>query len=154
MNRVEKLRTYVDEILSKMSNQDEKKAAYIHLYGVSNICAMIAMKRKVSTELAMMAGMLHDLHTYKTQSSERHAFHGAELARGILKELKIADEFEIDVISNAILHHSNKSDVHTAFDEILKDADVLQHQLYHAPLSHYIGEDERYIELKFEFGIE
>ena len=64
MNRVEKLRGHVDEILLNKNNDRDKRMAYVHLYGVAQVCAMIAKKRKVDIELAIMAGMLHDLYTY------------------------------------------------------------------------------------------
>jgi len=61
MNRVDTLREYVDEILLNKNNDRDRRFAYVHLYGVAQACAMIAVKRGVDIELAIMAGMLHDL---------------------------------------------------------------------------------------------
>ena len=38
----------------------------MHLYGVSQACVLIALKRNENAELAAAAGMLHDIHTYAT----------------------------------------------------------------------------------------
>lgn len=35
MNRVEKLRNYIDEILLNMIDNEERRCAYVHLYGVA-----------------------------------------------------------------------------------------------------------------------
>nr|WP_267024071.1 hypothetical protein [Variimorphobacter saccharofermentans] len=41
---------------------------------------MIAHKRNLNVELATMAGMLHDLHSYQTMNAENHTEFEAELA--------------------------------------------------------------------------
>ncbi len=60
---------------------------------------------------------------------------------------------EIDKISQAIYNHSDKANIDTIFDEILKDADVLQHCLYHpfAPVAEH--EKDRFRMLKEELGL-
>lgn len=35
MNRIEKVRELVDEIIMKIPDNEEKRCAYLHLYGVS-----------------------------------------------------------------------------------------------------------------------
>ncbi|MDE6751113.1 MAG: hypothetical protein K2K21_18910 [Lachnospiraceae bacterium] len=60
---------------------------------------------------------------------------------------------EIDKISQAIYNHSDKTNIDTLFDEILKDADVLQHCLYN-PLTHVAEhEKDRFRMLKEELGL-
>jgi len=125
-NRIERLRKYIDEILLNMNDTQERKCGYVHLYGVSQTCAFIALKRNQDVELATMIGMLHDLHSFKAMNTENHAAHGAVLVRQILQELSLATENEMDLICSAIRNHSSKATTHSAFDELLKDADVLQ----------------------------
>ena len=60
MNRIEKVREVVDEILLHMTDDEERRCAYLHLYGVSQACALLALKRGEDVELATIAGMLHD----------------------------------------------------------------------------------------------
>ncbi|GFP75442.1 HD domain-containing protein [Clostridium fungisolvens] len=152
-NRIERLRKYIDEILLNMKDTEERRCAYLHLYGVSQACAMIALKRNQNVELATMAGMLHDLHSYKTMNTENHAEKGAVLARQILEELSLTTEDETDLICSAILNHSSKAITHSSFDEVLKDADVLQHCLYNTLFPVMEHEKCRYQKLLTEFGI-
>jgi len=44
-NRIERLRVYIDDILLHMKDNEERRCAYLHLYGVSQACTMIALKR-------------------------------------------------------------------------------------------------------------
>ena len=153
-DRVEILREKVDEILKNIPNSEEKRCAYLHLYGVAQAAAMIAMKRGEHVELAMAAGMLHDIYTYSTMDSREHGPKGAAMAREMLTELGSFDDAEIDLICQAIACHSDKAGVHGPLDEVLIDADVWQHYLYHPLLHHYTHENERIAKLKKEFCIE
>lgn len=152
-NRIEILRKYIDEILLNMEDSQERRCGYLHLYGVSQACAIIALKRNQDVELATMAGMLHDLHSYKTMNTENHAEHGAVLARQILEKLSLTTDSETDLICSAIRNHSSKATIHSAFDEILKDADVLQHCLYNPLFPVMEHEKYRFQNLLSEFGI-
>lgn len=42
MNRIEILRQYIDNILFNMSDLEERRCKYVHLYGVAQSCALIA----------------------------------------------------------------------------------------------------------------
>jgi hypothetical protein len=82
-----------------------------------------------------------------------HAYKGAVLAREILTSLQITNEDETKIICDAIYTHSEKGLVHAAFNEMLKDADILQHCLYNPTLEIMPHEKSRYEKLKIEFGI-
>lgn len=152
-NRIERLRMYIDEILLDMKNTQERRCGYLHLYGVSQTCAIIALKRNQDVELATMVGMLHDLHSYKAMNTENHAEYGAVLARQILEKLSLTTENETNLICSAIRNHSSKATTHSAFDEVLKDADVLQHYLYNPLFPVMEHEKCRLQNLLTEFGI-
>ena len=154
MDRIEKVREIVDEIILKMSKDEARRHAYLHLYGVSQACALLALKRKENVELAVIAGMLHDIYTYANWDSKDHAHKGSEQARGILDSLHIFSEDEKDLICNAIYNHSSKSVIHGWLDEILKDADVMQHVLYNPLWSIKQQEQEHFSSLKTEFYLE
>ncbi len=101
----------------------------------------------------MIAGLLHDIYTYKKLDSTDHAHKGALLAKKILCSIGSFSSHEIDKISQAIYKHSDKTNIDTLFDEILKDADVLQHCLYN-PLAHVAEYDkDRFRLLKEELGL-
>ena len=100
MGRLKELRKYINNELNKMEDPDERIGAVAHLYGVSLAATMLAKARGLNEELAAMAAMLHDLYAYKSGSYDDHAHKGAELAREILNELKITDEYETEVAFN------------------------------------------------------
>ena len=152
-NRVEVLRKYIDEIILNMTDVEERRCAYMHLYGVSQFCALIALKREENSELATMAGMLHDIYSYATMDSNNHAHKGATMAKEILAKLNLTSDDESKLICDAIYTHSDKNLIHSNLNEVLKDADVLQHCLYNTMLEVKPHEKERYEKLKREFGI-
>ena len=130
MNRIEKIRETVDEILLNMIDSEERRCAYIHLYGVAQACAILSMKRNEDVELAVIAGMLHDIYSYANMDSCDHAHKGAEMAKDILERSGLFTEEEQDKICTSIYNHSDKGVVHDPLSEILKDADVMQHYMY------------------------
>ncbi|MDR2599190.1 MAG: HD domain-containing protein [Oscillospiraceae bacterium] len=155
MNRVEVLRNYIDKTIQKMKYREDQRCAYVHLYGVSHFCALIALKRNQDAELATIAGMLHDFYTYKMMDAENHAQEGALLAKETLDLLNITNEEETKLICEAILHHSNKKGKHTDFTEVLVDADTLQFYLYNiAYPPHSKSRTKRVKKLMKEFGID
>ena len=154
MNRIEKVREVVDEILLNMTDCEERRCAYLHLYGVSQACAMLALRRRANVEMAIVAGMLHDIYSYANMDSENHAHKGADMARNILNSLAIFNKDEINLICTAIYNHSDKDIVHETMDEILKDADVMQHILYNPLFEIKQHEKKRFEDLEREFALE
>jgi HD superfamily phosphodiesterase len=154
MNRIEVLRNYIDEVLLNMTDVEERRCAYVHLYGVAQSCALIALKRGENVELAVMAGMLHDIYSYAWMDTVDHARKSAALAGEILTKLQITSDEETRIICGAISAHSDKELTHTPFDEVLKDADVFQSWLYN-PLVEIAEKTikDRCIKVMTEFGI-
>ena len=142
VNRLEEIRKVVDNILMEQSDLEERRCGYVHLYGVSSNCSLLALKRGVNIELCAISGMLHDISSYKMSYSLDHAKLGSIEARKILNELNCFNEEEIDTICVSIFNHSSKQDVGNVYDEILKDADVLQHYLYNT--NFLINENEKH----------
>jgi uncharacterized protein len=134
MNRVELVRQVVDEIVRRQPDVEERRCGFVHLYGVAQTCALLALKRGLDPELCTVAGMLHDIWSYKTGDPTNHATLGCVEAQKILSELGHFTQEEIAVISEAISYHSDKGEVDGTIDELLKDADVLQHFLYNTSL--------------------
>ena len=153
MNRIEKVREYVDTVLLHMEDTTERRCGYLHLYGVSQACTLIASKRREDIELATIAGMLHDIYYYSTMDSISHALKGSGMAREILSSLQSFTGDEINLICTAIYNHSSKDSKHSSFDEVLIDADVMQHCLYNPLFATAEHEKQRYENLKIEFGL-
>jgi HD superfamily phosphodiesterase len=153
MNRIEILEKHIDNILLNMTDTNERRIGYIHLYGVAQFCALIAMKRGENVELATMAGMLHDIYSYAKMDTKDHAHKSAILAREILESLQLTKEDETKTICDAIYTHSDKGITHSGLSEVLIDADVFQHWLYNPTFKIKPQEKDRYSKLKFEFGL-
>lgn len=155
MNRIELVFNYMNEMLTTRRNDPDRNFGFIHLFGVSQACSLLAMKRGEDVELACIAGMLHDVFRYKTGHAYEHAHQGAVLAKEILESFEGAfSEEEIRKITQAIYRHSDKDRVDTALDEILKDADVMQHCLLDPLEAVAPYERERYERLKAELGLQ
>ncbi|GKU25054.1 HD domain-containing protein [Clostridium folliculivorans] len=154
MNRLEKVHEIVDSILMKQTNTEIRRHGYVHLYGVSSNCSILALRRGANAELSAVSGMLHDIYTYKAGDSYEHAKLGSIEARKILNEIKLFTEEEINIICKSIYNHSNKNDEGGIYEEILKDADVLQHYSYNTGFPVADHEKERVTKLFKELGIE
>ena len=153
MSRLKDIRKYVNKSLSNMDDKDDMLKAAGHLYGVSTAAQLIAKKRGMDPELAGMAGLLHDLFAYESGSYDDHAHKGADLARDILEKLGVTSSEETDTICSAIFHHDDKAAVDSPMDEVLKDADVIDHSFKDATKPVKEKEQKRYDALCKELGI-
>ena len=153
MSRLKELRKYLDEEINRIEDADKRTGAIAHLYGVSLAATMIARKRGLDPEIAAMAAMLHDLYAYKSGSYDDHAHLGADLARKILGELGLTDEEETEMICSAIYHHDDKLVEDGPMDEVLKDADVIDHCLKDTSKAVKDKEQARFDKLCDEFGM-
>lgn len=130
MKRLELVRNEMDVILLNQTNIEQRPIGYIHLYGVSHNCVILALKRGLDVEICSIIGLMHDFHTYKFGYIREHAILGAEEVENILKDLEVFSDKEIDIISTAIRNHSDKENKHDKYSELIKDADVLQNSIY------------------------
>jgi uncharacterized protein len=156
MNRLEALRPLIDDILRQQPDPEESRAGFVHLYGVSAVCVLLALKRGLDPELAALAGMLHDIWTYQTGILDEHHLHGrrsAEVAAPLLRDLGLGEE-AIAAVGEAMAPHSDKAAVDDIpLAELLKDADTLQHYLYNPWLEQPPGRTARLNRLFAELGL-
>jgi HD superfamily phosphodiesterase len=150
-NRLEVLRHEVDKLIYE-KQPDKSRYCIGHLYGVARFCVLLALKRNLNPELAATSGMLHDIYQVTAGTTENHAVKGAQVATELLKALKSYTDDEISIITTAISRHSKKRAVHEPYDELLKDADVLDHCLYNPGFEVIDKEVERYNNLLVELG--
>jgi len=134
MDRLETVRQVIDEILRQQPDIEERRAGFVHLYGVSAICVLLALKRGLDPQICATMGILHDIASYKTGYSTNHAKRGALEAQTILSETGKFTANEIDEIYSAISKHSTKDEIDEMLAELLKDADALQQYLYNPTL--------------------
>jgi uncharacterized protein len=152
-NRLETLRLIIDELI-KESQPERDRYFYVHLYGVSHFCTLLALRRNLNVELATTCGMLHDIYPVLSGSYENHGIKGAEQAEKILKETKLYNDSEISIITNAISRHSDKDIIQDPYDEVLKDGDVMSHCLYNADFPVNKKEIERLEKILTELGVQ
>ncbi len=131
-----------------LSSDEDKRCGFVHLDGVSTTAGLLARLRGLDEELACAAGMLHDLVSYESGIPENHAVRSAKRARQVLASLDAFASEEIECIVSAISHHSDKDAVHGPYDELLKDADVLQHDLYNPALAAHSRHLKRRMQLR------
>jgi len=149
-NRLETLRAEIDKLI--FEKRPEKIRFFIeHLYSVARYGSLLALKRGLQQELAMTCGMLHDIARVNS-GSDNHAADGAEQAEALLKAMGLYSDDEIQIITTAIEWHDDKAAVHGAYDELLKDADVLSHCFYNPDFPINEWEMKRYQNILAELG--
>lgn len=151
MDRKKVVQVYMDGIYSEMEEK-ERIGSYDHAAGVAEICAFLAVKRGLDAEIAYICGLLHDAYLPKGCKRIFHAMNGAEMVRVAFKYelIDLFTEEEQMLIRSAIFHHSDKAHMHDAYDEVLKDADLLQLWL-RSPEEKYIT--KRTMNLQKELGL-
>lgn len=132
-DRYKLLEEKVFESVQKMK-EEQKLPAVIHLSGVATLCSLLAAKRNLDVELCRSAGLLHDLWLFcncpvSVEQHVKHGFYGSLLAEKILRSVSHYSEEEIATICKMIENHNDKDVIQSEYDEILKDADALQHYL-------------------------
>lgn len=152
--RIDTLRKYVDEMLLQNEDLEYRRCGYVHLYGVGMAAALIASKRGFDPELAEIAGMLHDYISYQNGKFDtpNHAHECEPIVRELLNKINITTVEETNMICSAIYNHSDKNRIDSEFDEIIKDADVMQHWLRNPKEPLYRDED-RVKKLCMEFRL-
>ena len=101
-----------------------------HSVRVANICREIARKEGMDEELAVIAGLLHDL-AYGMDTPEgydwkNHGRDGARIARPFLQTLGLSEETVNDICYAIAIHVDDKADFEgrrTPFTETVGDAD-------------------------------
>lgn len=137
MDRVLKVIKAVNEYFEKGEKEPQKPFLkyLLHTYGVAYLSAAIAKARGLDMELAFIIGILHDIGKLKTkeletdtdkENSYSHCIEGEKIAKEVLTNLNSFNEEEIEIICRAIRNHANKKVEESLYDEVIKDADVIE----------------------------
>jgi hypothetical protein len=113
-------------MLQTIDSTVKKEEACVHLNGVSTFAAMLAMKRGQNSEIAAIAGLLHAYYSYKTGIDEFPGPNSAEAVRPLLRDSAILNKEEQITILRAIFYQDDRGRVHGPYEEIIKDAILLQ----------------------------
>lgn len=136
-------RKFVDLLLSSKINDDERDSSIVwelkHSSGCCQIARILAQKRKLDIEISEVAALLHDIYVAVEGKYENHAANGAAMAQKLLREIGGFTPGQVDTITNAIAHHSQK-DVYSEdpYVELVKDVDVFDCSLYSGSEDYYL----------------
>lgn len=160
-------RIVVETILKSKMPDDERSWGKVfeikHSSSVIQIGRLLAQKRGLDEELAVIIGALHDIYVDETGRVTDHAHQGAKLTEKILRKTKKFTEKEIAVITKAVREHSDKHILSKdSYVELIKDADVFDCGLYEGVHDAYVYEKplaicqayfERIKKVRREFGL-
>jgi len=107
----------------------------IHLVSCARNGYFLALKRGVDVEMAAIACSVHDYGRIITGQQQGHAAAGYEPLKVFLAESGYFSAAEIEMLSVTTKNHSNKAEVGTDLEEIVKDADILDCYQYQIPLT-------------------
>ncbi|MFV0517090.1 MAG: HD domain-containing protein [Aminipila sp.] len=137
MNKLLKLQgALLDEIeeYGKLIGDEERDEPLIwekvHISSCAKIGYLLAEQRNVDPILAACACAIHDYGRIITGKQAGHAETGYLPVQEFLKKTSLFSDEEIKILSIAVKNHSNKSDIGTDIEEIVKDADVLDFHQY------------------------
>ena len=102
----------------------------IHVISCAKLGYLMAQKRGVDPILAAVACAVHDYGRIITGKQANHAEAGYEPVMEFLRRTELFTEEEVLEIGLSVKNHSNKSEVGTPLEEIVKDADVLDFHQY------------------------
>jgi HD superfamily phosphodiesterase len=129
MSRVSIVEAFVLERVSGIADEKWRTRAVYHSHAVSLLCVLLAKKRGLDPETAAIAGLLHDLYAYEEQDYTDHAHRGAARAREVLEALALTTPEETETIVSAVYRHDDLTVQDAPFDELLKDADLIDNAL-------------------------
>lgn len=143
LSRSEKIEKMVLQFLLKSKLSDAKRENSIvwemkHSAGCCQIGRMLAEKRGLNIELVDVICVLHDIFPVLKGKYKDHAVKSAVIAEKILRKSDEFNKKEIQLITEAIKHHSEK-DIYTTnpYIEIAKDVDVFDCSLYRNAEGYY-----------------
>lgn len=140
--RVEMVRELVVRVLrtpeNSMTNQEITMMVY--LSGVSDFASKLAVRRGENSEIAAIAGLMHNYYLIKTGITSFPGPNSADAARPILRETQLFSNEEMSAILRAIFYQDDRQLVHGTYEEIIKDAIVVQKYIQ---TSNYITDIDR-----------
>ena len=102
----------------------------IHVISCAKLGYLMAEERGVDPILAASACAVHDYGRIITGKQANHAEIGYEPVMEFLNGLGLFSKEEVEEIGLSVKNHSNKSEIGSALEEIVKDADVLDFHQY------------------------
>lgn len=114
-------------VYEDIAHLDEDDFEKLHFYDVTRYIKSLAKQRGLNAELAQMIGMMHDIGRTKLSKSGRAHNISGEMLTSYYLENKGLDHEMVELISKAVLNHSNKGVIDDPYSELIKDADSMAH---------------------------
>ena len=134
MNRLLKLQSALLAEIEKYSYITERdypiEWEQVHISSCAKLGYLFAEERGVDPILTACACAVHDYGRIITGKQANHAEVGYEPVMEFLRNTGLFSEDEIIEIGLSVKNHSNKAEVGTLIEEIVKDADVLDFHQY------------------------
>lgn len=128
-------RKVVEILLSSKLPESRRESSIIwevkHSSGCCQIGRILAQKRSLDITICEVASLIHDIYVIVEGGYKDHAKLGASIAKEILEEIGGFTDSDIQTITEAVAHHSEK-EVYSdnPYIELVKDVDVLDCSLY------------------------
>ncbi len=119
----------IKTVIAQSPHDQNRGYAYWHVMLVFQFAVLFALRRGENHELAAVAGLLHDIHTFSTGDSTCHGPKGAEMLARDEECRRMLSSEELASVCQAISRHSAKDRTDAPLDECLKDADTMAHNL-------------------------
>jgi hypothetical protein len=144
-DRVTKCERYIVDLLLHSNLPDSERESSIcwelkHQASTFQFAKILALKRGLPVDICALGLLLHDINSVMYGSYKDHAHSGTPIALQILRKMGSFSDEELDQISCIIYNHSDKHVwTNDPFQEIGKDADVLDTFLYEGAFDFYLG---------------
>lgn len=102
----------------------------VHISSCAKLGYLLAEERGYDPDLAACACSIHDYGRILTGVQKGHAEAGYLPVKDFLQETRLFSLEEIEQIALSVKNHSNKGDVGSPLEEIVKDADILDYYQY------------------------
>lgn len=135
MHKILRLQSYLLKEIDKYEKIVTERDQFIdwervHMASCAKLGYLMAEERGVDPILASCACAIHDYGRIITGKQEGHAEAGYVPVQKFLRDTELFTEEEIKILSIAVKNHSNKSEVGSQIEEIVKDADILDFHQY------------------------
>ncbi len=137
MNRCLKLQYELIKVINRqprdISRDETLEWETVHMASSGRTAWLLSLERGIDPEIPACAAVVHDYGRIITGVQKNHAEAGYLPVQEFLKSTGLFTSEEIATIALAVKNHSLKTEVGTAIEEIVKDADVIDCYQYGLP---------------------
>lgn len=113
-----------EQEMVKISRDKDLDYDFDHMKDAVKYGKLLADKRKIDPDIACIACAMQNVGRIKSGKSEAHALSGYPMVKQMLAGMRCFEPSEMEQIATAVQRHSDKEQVHTPLDELVKDVDI------------------------------